>query len=82
MPFFILSKQAEKDFSRLPKVNKKRIIKKIKILRNEPFSGKPLVGELKGLFSVRAWPYRIIYEYSRKFIVVHRILHRQGAYNK
>jgi mRNA-degrading endonuclease RelE of RelBE toxin-antitoxin system len=76
----ILLKEAESDFKHLPKTEKKKIFKKLKFLENKPFSGKCLAGKLKGLRSLRAWPYRILYEISQSAILVHRILHRQGAY--
>lgn len=82
MPTVILSKNAEKDFSLLPKNEQKKIFKKLKGLKRDPFLGKMLTGQLKGLWSCRAWPYRIIYEFqqSKKLIVIHKILHRQEAY--
>jgi mRNA-degrading endonuclease RelE of RelBE toxin-antitoxin system len=41
-----------------------------------------LGGKLKGCYSLRAWPYRIIYQIIKKslYVAVIRILHRQGAY--
>lgn len=81
MPTVILSKNAEREFARLPKNDKQKIIRKLDLLQNEPSSGKPLAGQLRGLFSLRAWPYRIIYEPQKpKKVIVHHILHRQKAY--
>ena len=84
MPIISLSKNSEKEFSRLPKPEQKKVLKKLKALRNAPFVGKPLTGELTNFFSIKAWPYRIIYEFDRssKNIRVHKIQHRQGAYKK
>lgn len=77
----ILSKEAEKDFAGLTEREKKKVFKKFTLLRNQPYSGKKLVGKLKGLYSLRAWPYRIIYEVIKaKKITVHKIIHRQRAY--
>lgn len=78
----VLTKNSEKDFAKLPKVEKKKILKKLKTIETNPLSGKPLTGELKSSYSVRAWPYRIIYELDNKnkAIVIHKIQHRQGAY--
>ena len=44
--------------------------------------GKPLVGELEGLWSARRGDYRIVYEIDddRAVVVVHRIQHRADAY--
>jgi mRNA interferase RelE/StbE len=44
--------------------------------------GKPLVGELAGLFSARRGDYRIIYEIDDQanIVLVHRIQHRGDVY--
>jgi mRNA interferase RelE/StbE len=44
--------------------------------------GKPLVGELAGLFSARRGDYRIIYSLNEapKLVIVHRVQHRRSAY--
>ncbi|PIU03693.1 hypothetical protein COT44_01850 [Candidatus Shapirobacteria bacterium CG08_land_8_20_14_0_20_39_18] len=82
MPELILSKNAEDNFCRIPKSEQKKINTKLHLLRENPLSDKPLTGELQGLWSLRAWPYRILYEFKQKekVIIIHRILHRQGAY--
>ena len=44
--------------------------------------GKPLVGELTGLYAARRGDYRVIYEIDddRKVVIVHRVHHRRVAY--
>ncbi len=44
--------------------------------------GKPLVGELAGLYSARRGDYRVIYEMDdeRRVVTVHRVHHRRDAY--
>jgi len=44
--------------------------------------GKPLVGELDGLFAARRGDYRIIYSVDDKasVVIVHQIQHRRSAY--
>ncbi len=44
--------------------------------------GKPLVGELEGLWSARRGDYRIIYEIfdDDLVVLVHRVQHRTDAY--
>ena len=69
-----------KQLRKIPKVELKKIFKKLEILKNDPYAGKPLKGELKGLYSVKPWPYRIIYEINPKKIVIYSIAHRQGSY--
>jgi mRNA interferase RelE/StbE len=44
--------------------------------------GKPLVGELTGLWSARRGDYRVIYEVDddRKVVIVHQVQHRRAVY--
>lgn len=78
----ILSKDAEKQYKRLPKPDKIKVKKKLLMLQEDPTVGKKLVGDLAGTRSLRAWPYRIIYEINKgkNRVEVHKIAHRQGAY--
>jgi mRNA-degrading endonuclease RelE of RelBE toxin-antitoxin system len=78
----VLSREAEKDYSGLPKSEQRKIDRKLLYLSKDPFVGKLLSGELKGYYSLKAWPYRIIYQIIKKSlcVAVIRILHRQGAY--
>ena len=79
----VLSDDAKKQLKRLPKTARIKIFKKLDLLEKNPNSGKKLGGELSDFWSIRVWPYRIIYEIDIKLkrIDVHRIAHRQGAYN-
>jgi mRNA-degrading endonuclease RelE of RelBE toxin-antitoxin system len=59
-----LSKEAESDIDYLYHSDKRlfhRILKKIEALQNNPFEGKPLIGNHKGGFSFRSGNYRIVY---------------------
>ena len=78
----ILSKNARKDYEHLPKSEQAKIKKKLLFLEQTPNIGKKLSGDLEGIRSLRAWPYRIFYEVNNEEnrIEVHRIKHRQGAY--
>lgn len=81
MPELILSRKAEKELSDLTKKDRERVIKKLRLLREGPLSGKPLLGKLAGFRSLRVWPYRIIYEFEKpRRVAVHKILHRQEVY--
>ncbi len=79
-----LTSDARKQFLKLPKPERKKIEKKLKLLTENPHSGKKLTGEYANYRSLRAWPYRIIYTvYSsseQEAITILAILHRQGAY--
>ena len=82
MAHLILSKTAEKEFSRLPVKDKKKIVKKLRSLKTDPLSGKKLSGKLKDFLSLKAWPYRIIYEKKANKIIIHHLSHRQKAYKR
>ena len=77
----ILSKKAEDNFAKLPTNQKNKVNKKLFSLTSDPYSGKKLKGEYAEYYSLKAWPYRIIYFIMRNGnIWVTSILHRQGAY--
>ena len=69
-----------KQLQKIPKVEQRKIIRKLEFLSTNPTSGKQLQGEYKGHFSLRSWPYRIIYRTEKGSVVVYSIAHRQGAY--
>lgn len=52
------------------------------IAENPRRVGKPLVGELFGLYSARRGDYRVIYQVDddRKVVIVHRVQHRRVIY--
>lgn len=74
--------QAVKDIKKLSIPEKRKVIRKLQALAKDERSGKPLKGEFEGLWSIRAWPFRIIYEIRKKDIVVYTVKHRQSAYRK
>lgn len=78
----ILSKSAAKGLKKIPAEFKERILTALQELRIDPLAGKPLQGELKGLYSLRVWPYRIIYRINRQKVIIEvlDIGHRQGIY--
>lgn len=78
----IITPKALSNCKRLPKHEMLKIQQRIKLLELDPFLGKKLEGKFAGTYSLRAWPYRIIYiiENKQKTIFIVSILHRQGAY--
>jgi addiction module RelE/StbE family toxin len=78
----LLKRKAEKELNKLPGLFKDRIVKALFQLQQDPFLGKSLLGKLHGFYSLRVWPYRIIYTiYKRDLVVfVVAIAHRQNAY--
>ncbi len=78
----ILSKDAQKQYERLEKPEQTKVRKKLMLLEQDPTVGKKLTGELSGIRSLRAWPYRILYEINeqKQRVEIHKIAHRQGSY--
>lgn len=74
-----LTKSALKDLNRIPKQKRDKLISSIKNI-DSPAIGKKLKGELSQKYSLRIWPYRIIFEVYKDMIVIKSIKHRQGAY--
>lgn len=78
----LLKRNAEKELNKIPGLFKDRIVKALFQLQEDPFFGKPLLGKLHGFYSLRVWPYRIIYTIYKKELVVFvvAVAHRQKAY--
>ncbi|KKQ95206.1 MAG: Addiction module toxin, RelE/StbE family [Candidatus Woesebacteria bacterium GW2011_GWB1_43_14] len=78
-----LSLKAKKQLGKLPTSERRKIEKKFLNLSQDPFLGKKLSGEFKDCWSLKAWPYRVIYvvDIKKKSVFISSILHRQGAYN-
>jgi len=69
---------AKKNLKKIPFLWRDRIEKAIDVLKNSPFYGEKMEGELKDRRKIRIWPYRIIYRLfeKEKIIYVERIDHR------
>lgn len=78
----ILSKDSLKQYGRLSKPDQLKVRKKLSSLPSNPYAGKKLTGELIDIYSLRVWPYRILYEVNKRMkrIEILKIAHRQGAY--
>jgi len=76
-----LTEQADKDLKELPAVDSLRIKKKLVHFSIEAVYGKKLSGKLHGFYSLKVWPYRIIYFFKNKneAWIVH-IKHRKDVY--
>jgi len=79
----LLSIKSEDFLKKLDKVNKERVGKKLKELSNNPELGKPLVGKLAGLWSLRIGDYRAIYQLRRSelLVLVLKLGHRKNVYD-
>lgn len=76
-----LTKRAARDLDGLAKTKTfPKILSKIESLSREPAAGKPLVGPLKGIWSLRVGEYLILYEFDEKKVVVLTVNHRKDAY--
>lgn len=78
----IITPRVEKQVLKLPKNQRERITKKLRLLEKYPYSGKLLTGDMHEHYSLKAWPYRIIYKIvkEQKLLLVNSIEHRQGVY--
>lgn len=78
----ILETNAKKELNKIPQLYRGKIIKALDSLTENPFQGKKLDGELTGKYSIKVWPYRIIYEIRKRelYVTVVHIGHRQGIY--
>lgn len=76
------SAQSRKIFDKIKEQKtKNKIIQALQKLSQNPYSGKKLQGRLAGTYSVRLWPYRILYEFTKeKDIIITDIRHRKDVY--
>ncbi|MCW4005980.1 MAG: type II toxin-antitoxin system RelE/ParE family toxin [Candidatus Bathyarchaeota archaeon] len=78
----IFTKEFLKRLKRIDKQTQLRILKELKILKENPAAGKQLVGQLSDLKSFRTGDYRIIYQLSKKEITILTVGHRKKVYHK
>ena len=80
----ILARKAKKNLDKIPIDWQKRIVLILKKLENNPLIGKKLEGHYEDNYSIRVWPYRIIYSINKKQLIVSviEIEHRGRAYRK
>jgi len=78
----ILSKNAEKEYRKLPKSDQKKIYRKLLVIEKNPTDGKKLLGKLAGIYSIRVWPYRVLFQINEREqrVEVLKIAHRQSVY--
>jgi mRNA interferase RelE/StbE len=76
----LFDKQFKKELSKIEKINRNRILKKVFQLEKFPELGKHLIGI--DLWSLRVGKYRILYRIKNKElqILVLTIEHRKGVY--
>ena len=70
-----------RDLKKISKPVVSRIIDKLETtLSQDPYTGKLLTGEFKGLYRLRVGDYRIIYSIFDDSVLILRIAHRKKAY--
>jgi mRNA interferase RelE/StbE len=75
-------KSVFKDLKRISHPHRIKLIDHIeKELSKDPYKGKQLTGNFKGLFGLRSGDYRIIYTILPERVLILRISHRKDVYN-
>ncbi len=79
-----IKQSAARDLARVPEAERRRIVREIDRLGDQPFKGSALKGELVGLRRMRVGNYRIVYETLDDALVVLaiRIAHRRDVYRR
>ncbi|MGQ9595909.1 MAG: type II toxin-antitoxin system RelE family toxin [Thermoproteota archaeon] len=57
-----------------------RILREVKVLKTNPYIGKSLRGEWKGILSLRVGNYRILYQIKGNEIILLAVGHRKHVY--
>jgi mRNA interferase RelE/StbE len=57
-----------------------RILREINILKTNPYVGKPLRGEWKGIYSLRIGDYRVLYQIKEEKVYLLVVGHRKRIY--
>jgi len=78
------SRQARKSLPKLPNAYQIKVRRVIASLKFDPYIGKKLEGKYKNDYSIRVWPFRIIYTIMKKELIIEviEIEHRGRAYKK
>lgn len=76
-----LDPKAEKQLNSIPSPYNERIKVTLSTIANNPWIGKKLRGKYEGSYTVRVWPYRIIYDIYKHdlLILVIKMKPRGGA---
>ena len=84
MYFVKIPPRIKKRIRKFPQKDLIRIRTTLAALQFNPYIGKKLEGRYKNDYSIRVWPYRIIYTIKKKKLIVEviEIEHRGGAYRR
>ncbi|MBI3004851.1 MAG: type II toxin-antitoxin system RelE/ParE family toxin [Ignavibacteriales bacterium] len=78
-----ITRRAKKDLDHLQKAQPElfdKLVAKVQSMENNPRSGKPLIGVLKGKWSPRVGDYRVMYQIQKSEVIVLTINHRKEVY--
>lgn len=80
--FFVLSKKADKEISKLPLRIQNKVDEVFEQIRLNPLAGAKLEGELDDKYKFRIGDYRIIYKFNPKesSVEIVKVEHRGGVY--
>ena len=67
----LLKKSVKRFIRKLDKSSKEAIVKRLRLLRDNPRIGVPLQGNLKGLWKLRMGKYRAVYELNAGELIIH-----------
>jgi mRNA interferase RelE/StbE len=78
----ILPQKVQKSANKLPRHIQKHLPKALLSIKQNPFIGIKLHGELAGYYKYRIGDYRLVYRFNTKTSTVEvvKIEHRQGVY--
>lgn len=73
---------AQKALSALPQRKKDKITVLLTVIARDPYTGKKLQGNNTDYYSVRIWPYRMVYRVvkEKSLVVVSYIGYRKDVY--
>ena len=57
-----------------------QILREVNILKTNPYVGKPLRGEWKGIYSLRIGDYRVLYQIRENVVFLLVVGHRKRIY--
>lgn len=78
----VIAPLAKKQIDRLQPVMKERLARALEVLAEDPFAGKALKADLKGLHSYRIGDYRVIYCIVKRVLLIEvlKVMHRRESY--
>ncbi len=78
-----LDPKAERQLNKIQEPYHSKILVSLASIAANPWIGKKLKGKYAGSYSVKAWPYRIIYDIYKNnlLVLVIKIKHGGGVYD-